>query len=56
MGRDRRSETKLKLVTGSPATWKINEDETFNEEEESCPFEFGDLDEADEGGVDLDEI
>ena len=46
----------LKAYGELPAEAKINEDETFNEEEESCPFEFGDPDDGEDGGVDLDEI
>mgnify|MGYP005727053157 CR=1 FL=1 len=44
----------LKAYGELPAEAKINEDETFNEEEDSCPFEFGDPDDGEDGGVDLD--
>ena len=47
----------LKAYGELPAEAKINEDEQFNESEDAgCPFEFGEPDDAEEGGVDLDEI
>jgi translation initiation factor 1A len=47
----------LKAYGELPAEAKINEDEQFNEQDaDACPFEFGDPDDADDGGVDLDEI